>query len=1595
MPNLRSNWHPLPVFHLKAPHGWLNDPCGPAHDARTGLYHIFYQWNPKSCDWGDITWGQYISHDGLHWSTNSSEPVIKPDKPYDKEGVFTGCLYPTGPQGRTDELTVIYSSISYLPIHWSKPYARNCAGLAAAVSQDGGKTWEKIKENPILIGEPENLTVVGFRDPYLASWSALDAIRGSSKNGLYGVVSGGIKGDGPAVFLYRVEPSNLLQWEYLGPLIVAPPRTSLSGRWGGDTGVNWECANFMTLHDDQGHEGNFLTVGSEGAFDTEKSSTDEVVSYRGYCMWTAGSLQSEGDKVSMNIEYSGLLDHGCFYAPSSYQDPGSAKRIVWGWLKEEELTLERRESKGWTGSLSIPRELFLLRLSDVVGTLKSPLETIGSIKVLPGADGEGNAVQTLGIRPLAAMEGLRQEAPKVWQNISFGSKAGSLLLTSGAQWEIEAVIQVGSSRSPRIGFHLHHNKDLSQRATIFFDPFEEEIVFDLSASNTEQDIQKPTLRGAFTLFNQQVRKREEVALEKLCLRIFGDGDSVEVFANDRFALSAMAYGGLTVPSHGYHSAPTSPLQLQQTAGDGPAHDGNHDTPQSLQSHVGRLGDDLRAPNYESLGAVGSPDHRVPPTTPGNYSQTSIISSLGTSASPLPGTHWYTDDFHHPWLSDLAVGFAAQRVASSPFSYMGSCINIFFESVYPTYPVLYRPSIDASLASLKDPGHSLDSNTFTLITALCAYTLAVSPTCVSGETTATASLFYLASKKGLESYVEQDMEKPDYTSIVIRMFHSGYIHASGKAKLSWYVLGECIRITQVMKLHDERSYEGKSYLEAQLCRRVFWTLYTGDKSAAVLGSYPMCLRNDLFPDGITVAYPDHLSPQDDVEYTTPSGAVRQMSLMDGFNANQTLWKAAEPLIVAGLSADRDLPTLANAFVEFCTCLDEIPTILAFHNTLVVSVTDFVFADQVVASHTQVPQSLAVQRTNVQVSYLCLKMVMLRTMPELFRDGMSDRGLSGENATTSPGDESGQSAITPSYVMTMLQIAEDMLQLIHTSTLDLIRLNGEACAEKIRLVAAKVLELADYNPYNRLMGRTRKYLDVYPHILAMLDSKAMFSSEEGVSPAKEIPVPESQPVLELPLPRDFVIGSATAAYQIEGAASQDGKGPSIWDHFSHLEPSRTSGEHGDVACDHYNRVAEDVALMKSYGLEAYRFSISWARLIPLGGRGDPINEDGIAFYSDLIDQLLQHGISPVVTLYHWDLPLQLQERYGGMLNTAEFQADFLRYARLCFDRFGDRVKQWVTFNEPYIISVYGFHSGVLAPGRTVDPAREALRAGHSIILAHAAAVTAYADEFAPRQQGQISIVLNGDYYEPFDPSSKADIDAAQRRMEFYIAWFADPVYLGADYPGCMRKQMGSRLPEFSMEEREVLKKAASINGFYGMNHYTSQYARARDPALPIDKNDLTGNVDELAVDCNGIALGPLSGTSWLRVTERQFRKLLSWVYARYRLPIIITENGCPCPGENSMTIQEAVNDQFRVRYTGLYLDAISRAIYDDGVEVSGYYAWSLMDNFEWSAGYSIRFGITHVDFETLVRTPKSSALYLKDTMKRRRASRRLSLVVGASL
>eukprot|EP01127_Copromyxa_protea_P017949 TRINITY_DN5547_c0_g2_i2.p1 TRINITY_DN5547_c0_g2~~TRINITY_DN5547_c0_g2_i2.p1 ORF type:complete len:531 (+),score=63.39 TRINITY_DN5547_c0_g2_i2:31-1623(+) len=459
-------------------------------------------------------------------------------------------------------------------------------------------------------------------------------------------------------------------------------------------------------------------------------------------------------------------------------------------------------------------------------------------------------------------------------------------------------------------------------------------------------------------------------------------------------------------------------------------------------------------------------------------------------------------------------------------------------------------------------------------------------------------------------------------------------------------------------------------------------------------------------------------------------------------------------------------------------------------------------------------------------------------------------------------------------------------------------------------------------------------------------------------------------EIQLPREFMWGVSTAAFQIEGAYNEDGKGLSIWDTFC-ANASRCKGQNGNVADDHYHRVAEDVVLLKKLKVNYYRMSLSWSRLLPTGRL--PVNQKGVDHYNNEINLLLAAGIEPFVTLYHWDLPQEL-ENQGGWLNPSTNLA-FETYANISFSLFGDRVKYWTTFNEPYVVAWLGYGDGIYAPGRCSDrkicdqgdSSTEPYLVAHNLLLSHARAVSVYRN-FYSSQNGQIGMAINSDWAEPLDPDNLSDQAAAVRYLEFLCGWFGDPVYFG-DYPQSMKDGVGSRLPTFTEEEKNLLKGSAD---FFGLNHYTSVYATSPTSNLGEGWPQDSGvNTTRLR---NGIPIGPVADSDWLYVVPWGIRKLVNWIHTRYEAGIIITENGCDVPDENNMTIASALNDTFRVKYYQEYLSELSKAAFEDNVNLLGYFAWSLMDNVEWTEGTSKRFGLYYVNFKDgLSRIPKQSATF----------------------
>jgi beta-glucosidase len=433
-----------------------------------------------------------------------------------------------------------------------------------------------------------------------------------------------------------------------------------------------------------------------------------------------------------------------------------------------------------------------------------------------------------------------------------------------------------------------------------------------------------------------------------------------------------------------------------------------------------------------------------------------------------------------------------------------------------------------------------------------------------------------------------------------------------------------------------------------------------------------------------------------------------------------------------------------------------------------------------------------------------------------------------------------------------------------------------------------------------------------------------------------------------PKGFTWGCATASYQIEGAWNEDGKGESIWDRFSHTPGTVMNGDTGDVACDHYHRYKEDVALMKELGLQSYRFSISWPRIFPRGKGA--VNQKGLDFYSRLVDELLAAGITPFPTLYHWDLPQALQDE-GGWTNR-DIAQHFAEYCRVVVDHLGDRVKRWMIFNEPFVFTVLAYIAGIHPPAMRSGGA--GMRSTHIVNLAQGLAARAI------RSTGKVDAVgsaysMTGIYPETDSAEDKA---AAERRTAFSNLWFLEPMVNGR-YPDAY---VGGTNPErlgVQAGDMEVCKAGLD---FIGINLYTRSVVThdAQDP-----------NLGARDVRSEGTERSHFGWEVW----PEAIHDVIMQIWNGYHLPIVITENGS---SYEDVVESGAVHDPQRVSYLQRYLAQVAKAI-DEGADVRGYHCWSLLDNFEWTFGYSQRFGIVYTDFETQKRIVKDSGRWYADVIK----------------
>lgn len=444
-------------------------------------------------------------------------------------------------------------------------------------------------------------------------------------------------------------------------------------------------------------------------------------------------------------------------------------------------------------------------------------------------------------------------------------------------------------------------------------------------------------------------------------------------------------------------------------------------------------------------------------------------------------------------------------------------------------------------------------------------------------------------------------------------------------------------------------------------------------------------------------------------------------------------------------------------------------------------------------------------------------------------------------------------------------------------------------------------------------------------------------------------------------DFIWGSATASYQVEGAANEGGRTPSIWDTFSHTPGKTLNSDTGDLAVDHYYRMSGDVALMKTLGLQAYRFSISWSRLIP-GGRG-AVNPEGAAFYTALVDQLLASGIKPVATLYHWDLPQELEDA-GGWANRETAYA-FAEYARAAARLLGDKVALWTTLNEPWCSAFLGYASGVHAPGRT-EPAA-ALSAAHHLNLAHGLAACAIREVLGPNTP--VSVTLNLHVVRPDDPANPDDVDAARQIDAVGNRIWTGPM-LGDGYPDDLLADV-AQISDFSFVQPGDLEIIKQPLACLGINYYATSRVRrgvsqgsgghgdgGASPWVGADR------VEFLEMP------GPHTAMGW-NIDPSGLAELLRRCAADFKgLDLMITENGAAF--DDVVDADGAIHDADRIDYLRRHLAEVAAAR-ADGVPVTGYFVWSLFDNFEWSFGYDRRFGIVRVDYDTQRRTVKDSGLW----------------------
>ncbi|KAM3222673.1 beta-glucosidase 18-like [Capsicum annuum] len=472
-----------------------------------------------------------------------------------------------------------------------------------------------------------------------------------------------------------------------------------------------------------------------------------------------------------------------------------------------------------------------------------------------------------------------------------------------------------------------------------------------------------------------------------------------------------------------------------------------------------------------------------------------------------------------------------------------------------------------------------------------------------------------------------------------------------------------------------------------------------------------------------------------------------------------------------------------------------------------------------------------------------------------------------------------------------------------------------------------------------------------------------------------------------PNGFLFGTASSSYQIEGGYIEDGRSFSNWDAYCLINGAIPNGGNGDVADDHYHRYMKDIDTMASVGVNAYRFSISWTRILPRGKLG-PVNPAGIKFYNNIINNLLLKGITPFVTIHHYDYPQEFEDRFRAWLSPF-MQEEFVYFAEVCFKSFGDRVKYWATINEPNLYMEMAYLKGAFPPSHCSPPFgkcssgnsdTEPLLAVHNSILAHAKAVKLYHHQFQAKQGGMIGMVASAYMYKPMT-DDEADHKAANRALAFHVAWLLDPLVHG-DYPIEMQHYLGKDLPRFSFEEKLLIINSTD---FIGLNHYTTWFTKdcLHSNCTCMDSDVLCTHGENTAIrgfvlvtgQKDGAYIGDQMGMPGMYVVPQGMEDIVDYVSKRYNnIPIFVTENGY-ASNEYQDGGYDMDLDMKRIKYHKTYLASLARSI-RNGADVRGYFVWSLLDNFEWRFGYTLQFGLYHVDPLSLDRSPKLSAHWFRE-------------------